>query len=155
MISSAAYHNLRKSGMLPLPSERTLCDYSNVVQGEDGFKMEVLQQLYDEARMGLNNIPAHRQFMGIVVDEIYIKSDLVYDRHSSKTNRFCQPWYCKQTIGCTGGVICSCHCYPFPYCHGEENFSVELPLGQFSNCRNHVGQPLQHTMASCGALRKI
>ena len=39
--------------------------------------MGVVRQLYDEARMGLDEIPAHRQFVGII--EIYIKSDLVYD----------------------------------------------------------------------------
>ena len=33
MTSTAAYHNLRTSGMLVLPSERTLRDYYNVVKG--------------------------------------------------------------------------------------------------------------------------
>ena len=88
MISSAAYHNLCTSGMLLLPSERTLRDYSNVVKSGDGFKMEVLEQLYNEARMGQDEIPAHRQFVGIAVDEIYIKSDLVYDRHSARVIGF-------------------------------------------------------------------
>lgn len=74
MISSAAYHNLRTSGMLILPSERTLRDYSNVVKSGEGYQMGVLHQLYDEARMGLDEIPVHRQFVGIAVDEIYIKS---------------------------------------------------------------------------------
>ena len=46
--------------------------------------MEVLKQLYNEARMGQDEIPAHRQIVGIAVDEIYIKSDLVYDRHSAR-----------------------------------------------------------------------
>ena len=38
--------------------------------------------------MGLDKIPVHRQFVGIAVDEIYIKSDLVYDRHSSRVIGF-------------------------------------------------------------------
>ena len=74
--------------MLLLPSERTLRDYSNVVKSGDGFKMEVLEQLYNEARMGKDEIPGHRQFVGIAVDEIYIKSDLVYDRHSARVIEF-------------------------------------------------------------------
>ena len=74
--------------MLLLPSERTLRDYSNVVKSGDGFKMEVLEQLYNEARMGQDEIPGHRQFVGIAVDEIYIKSDLVYDRHSARVIGF-------------------------------------------------------------------
>ena len=88
MMSSAAYHNLRTSGMLQLPSERTLRDYSNVIKSGDGFHMDVLKQLYDEARMGSDEIPAHKQFIGIAFDEIYIKSDLVYDRHSGKVIGF-------------------------------------------------------------------
>ena len=38
--------------------------------------------------MGLDEIPVHRQFVGIAVDEIYIKSDLVYDCHSSRVIGF-------------------------------------------------------------------
>ena len=88
MISSAAYNNLRTSGMFILPSERTLRDYSNVVKSGEGYQMGVLRQLHDEARMGLDEIPAHRQFVGIVVVELYIKSDLVYDRYSSRVIGF-------------------------------------------------------------------
>ena len=84
MISSAAYHNLRTSGMLVLPSERTLHDYSNVVKGANGFKKESLEQLYKEVCGGLDEIPFYRQFVGILFDEVYIKSDLVYDRFSSQ-----------------------------------------------------------------------
>ena len=87
-IPSAAYHNLCTSGMLLLRSERALHNYSNVVKSGDGFKMEVLEQLYNEARMGQIEIPAHRQFVGIAVDEIYVKSDLVYDRHSARVIEF-------------------------------------------------------------------
>ena len=68
--------------MLLLPSEQNLRDYSNVVKSGEGFKMEVLEQLYNKARMGQDEIPAHRQIVGIAVDEIYIKPDLVYDSHS-------------------------------------------------------------------------
>ena len=81
---STAYHNLCTSGMLLLPSEQNLRDYSNVVKSGDGFKMEVQDQLYNKARMGQDEIPAHRQIVGIAVDEIYIKSDLVYDSHSAR-----------------------------------------------------------------------
>ena len=84
MISSAAYHNLRTSGMLVLPSERTLRDYSNVVKGGNGFQMGILEQLYREACDHQDEIPFYRQFVGVVFDEVYIKSDLVFDRFSSQ-----------------------------------------------------------------------
>ena len=46
--------------------------------------MDVLQQLYDEARMEQDDIPCQRKFVGIAFDEIYIKSDLVYDKNTSR-----------------------------------------------------------------------
>ena len=52
LISSAAYHNLQASGMLVLPSEQMLWDYSNVVKARKGFTLAVIQQLFDEARQG-------------------------------------------------------------------------------------------------------
>ena len=59
MISSAAYHNLRTSGILILPSERTLRDYFSVVKSGQGYQMRVLHQLFDEARMGLDELPVY------------------------------------------------------------------------------------------------
>ena len=61
MMSSAAYHNLRTSRMLVLPSERTLRDYSNVVKSGDGFSIDVILQLFEDARQGQDTIPYHRR----------------------------------------------------------------------------------------------
>lgn len=63
LISSAAYHNLQASGMLVLPSDRTLRDYSNVVKSAEGFSLAVIQQLHDEARQGQDSIPYHRRYV--------------------------------------------------------------------------------------------
>lgn len=65
MTSTAAYPNLRTSGMLVLPSERTLWDYLNVVKGGEGFNLAVIQQLFDETRNGHNSIPYHRWYVYI------------------------------------------------------------------------------------------
>ena len=62
MTSTGAYHNLRTSGMLVLPSERTLRDYSNIVKGGEGFNLAVIQQLFDEARSGHISISYHRRY---------------------------------------------------------------------------------------------
>ena len=61
MMSSAAYRNLRTSGMLVLPSERSLRDYSNVIKSGDGFSIAVIGQLFEEARKGQDRIPYHRR----------------------------------------------------------------------------------------------
>ena len=47
LMSSAAYHNLQASGMLVMPSERTLRDYANVVKAGEGFSLAVIQQLFN------------------------------------------------------------------------------------------------------------
>ena len=60
MMSSAAYDNLRTSGMLVLPSQRTLRDYANVVKAAESFCTEVIHQLFNEARQGQDDIPYHR-----------------------------------------------------------------------------------------------
>ena len=51
---------MRTSGMLVLPSERTLRDYANAIKGGEGFSIDVIKQLIDEARKGQNVIPYHR-----------------------------------------------------------------------------------------------
>ena len=61
MLSTAAYHNMRTTGMLVLPSEKTLSDYSNAIKGGEGFNMEVLRMLFNEASLGQDAIPYHRQ----------------------------------------------------------------------------------------------
>jgi len=61
MMSNSAYHSMRTSGMLVLPSERTLRDYANAIKGGEGFSIDVIHQLFDEARNGQNEIPYHRR----------------------------------------------------------------------------------------------
>ena len=51
LLSTAAYHTLRTSGVLTLPSERTLRDYSNVIEGKAGFQGEVTQELVSEIKL--------------------------------------------------------------------------------------------------------
>ena len=47
--STSAYHALRSTGVLTLPSERTLFDYSHWIKGEVGFQPKVNDQLLEEA----------------------------------------------------------------------------------------------------------
>ena len=46
--STSAYHALRSTGVLTLPSERTLFDYSHYVRGEIGFQAKMNDQLLEE-----------------------------------------------------------------------------------------------------------
>jgi len=74
---SKAYELLRSSGCIKLPSQRTLRDYTHYIKSQVGFCNEVDKALVDAA--DLSN--PHNKYVVLVMDEIYIKSDLVYDKH--------------------------------------------------------------------------
>ena len=61
MMSSSAYHALRSSGCLELPSERTLRDFTGAIKTKEGFTHEVLEQLYTEVSGGTDSIQDHKQ----------------------------------------------------------------------------------------------
>ena len=50
-LSSSAYHSLRTSGFMKLPSERTLRDYTHFIKSKVGFYSDLDQQLADEAQL--------------------------------------------------------------------------------------------------------
>ena len=53
LLSSSAYHAMRTSGCLKLPSERTLRDYVHYFSNRPSFQKEVHQQLLKEAKLNL------------------------------------------------------------------------------------------------------
>ena len=80
--SSKAYDTLRDSGCISLPSQRTLRDYSNAVKAGAGFSAEVDQQLIEASR--LLTSPSYCCYVALLIDEMHIKEDLVYNKHSGK-----------------------------------------------------------------------
>ena len=64
---------MRTSGFLRLPSERTLRDYTHYFKSQPGFLPDLNKQLKKEA--GIDSLP-------LLIDEMKIKEDLVYDKHS-------------------------------------------------------------------------
>ena len=77
--SSKAYEALRQSGCISLPSQRTLRDYSHSVKAMPGFSNEVDDQLKAAAKP--LTLKEWEKLVVLLVDEIYIKEDLVYDKH--------------------------------------------------------------------------
>ena len=82
LMSSSAYSALRTSGVLTLPSQRTLRDYTHFIKPEVGFSDEVDIQLLNEARLesGRNG----ERYVCLIFDEVKLKEDLVYDKHSGE-----------------------------------------------------------------------
>ena len=78
--SPAAYNELRNSGILILPSQRTLRDYKNAIKPKQGFNPEVIEEL-KEATHKLFDI---QRYVCMTFDEMKIQAGLVFDKHSGE-----------------------------------------------------------------------
>lgn len=76
--SSGAYEHLYNSGCISLPSQRTLRDYTHYVNSTVGFSTDL--QLASVAK--LNSCREFEKCVVMLMDEMYIKEELVYDKHS-------------------------------------------------------------------------
>lgn len=86
-LSSSAYETLRKTGVLSLPSQRTLQDYTYYTEAPPGFSLGVDQQLMDAAN--INSCPEREKQVILLLDEMHIKENLVYDKHTGTLRTMC------------------------------------------------------------------
>lgn len=80
--STKAYEGVRS--YLSLPSNRTLFDYSHYTEHKLGVNPKVIEQLMNTARKMDCYKTEHRSFVGLIHDEIKIKSDLVYNKSTGE-----------------------------------------------------------------------
>ena len=78
--SSSAYETLRDSGLIVLPSQRTLRDYTHHISARIGFSHEIDQQLMNAAN--IHSCEEWQKCVALIFDEMHIREDLVYDKHS-------------------------------------------------------------------------
>ncbi len=76
---------LRDSGCIQLPSQCTLRDYSNCVQARAGFSVEVDRQLFQAANLA----SCQESERLLLLDEMYIREDLVYNKYTGRLIGFC------------------------------------------------------------------
>ena len=76
--SPAVYEEIRDSGILKLPSMRTLRDYRNFIQPKTGFNPAVVEELIKET----TDFSGSKRFITLSFDELKIQADLVYNRHT-------------------------------------------------------------------------
>lgn len=76
-LSGKSYELLRSSGCIKLPSQSTLRDYTHCIPSGIGFSVEVDQNLVDVAFLS-NEL---NKYVFLIMDEVHIKRDLVYDKH--------------------------------------------------------------------------
>jgi hypothetical protein len=78
--SPSAYRELASSGVLVLPSERTLRDYRNFFKPKPGFNEEKVTQLQDQT----SQLFDVQRYVVLSFDEMKIQSNLVFDKHSNE-----------------------------------------------------------------------
>ncbi len=78
--SSGAYETLRSSGVIALPSQRSLRDYTHHFQSKCGFSEEVDQQLV--AHPDVRGAEHWTRYVILFLDEMHIREDLVYNKHT-------------------------------------------------------------------------
>ena len=71
---------LRESGCIKLPTQRTLRDYTYHVKASIGFSSEVDQMLINETQQDNER----DKNVIVLVDEMHIREDLVFDKHTGK-----------------------------------------------------------------------
>ena len=73
LVSSAAYHTLRSSGFVQLPSERMLRNYTHYFSSQPGYQVDFNQQLQKEAN--IESLPESCRYVALLLDEMKIKED--------------------------------------------------------------------------------
>jgi len=76
LTSGGGYTTLRESGLLKLPSERTLRDYTHYIPPCTGFQEGVAEQLREYAK--IDQLEEWQKFIVVTFDEMKIKQGLVY-----------------------------------------------------------------------------
>ena len=85
--SRSAYDTLRNTGVIKLPSESTLRDYTNVFHPKAGFNACIL----DEVKSACKDLGPHQRFVVLLHDEMTLKNDLVFDRVSGEIVGYVRP----------------------------------------------------------------
>ena len=80
LLSAASYHAMSSAGFIRLPSERTLRDYMHYFNSKTGFQQEVNKKLRKKSK--LSELSESRKYCGLVLDEIKVKENLVYDKYT-------------------------------------------------------------------------
>lgn len=77
-LSTSAYKAVCLSGTINLPSERTLTDYSHWAAPHSGVQLEFIE----EFRTLLVDVPCGQHHCALSMDEMKIKSGLVFNKHN-------------------------------------------------------------------------
>ena len=80
--SQKAYGTLRESKCITLPSQRTLRDYTHHIETKPGFSTKVDTEICRAAK--IEQCIEREKFVILLLDEIHVKEDLMYNKHTGK-----------------------------------------------------------------------
>ena len=84
-LSGTAYRAVRQSGMINLPSERTLSDYTHWATPHSGVQLEFIEQFQCLLQ---EEVPCGQCQCALSMDEMKLKSGLVYNKHTGALSGF-------------------------------------------------------------------
>jgi hypothetical protein len=87
--SAAAYDGMRS--YISLPSERTLYDYLHYMEGGLTVRPTVVEQLIQQAKKLGCFDEEHKSFVGVLHDEIKVKSDLIFNKNTCELLEYVNP----------------------------------------------------------------
>ena len=80
-VCGSGFEVLREAGVIKLPCQRTLRDNTYFT---NGFSDDVDKQLMESAM--ITKCEEREKYVAILMDEMHIKEDLVYDKHTGIEN---------------------------------------------------------------------
>ncbi len=87
-MSTSAYRAVHQSGIINLPSERTLSDYTHWASAHSGVQVEFIEHFTLESDV---SSPAQRQ-CALSMDEMKIKSRLVFSKRTGSFVDLAEKW---------------------------------------------------------------
>ena len=78
-MSIYAYRPVCQSGIISLPSQRTPTDYTHWISPQSGLQVEYVEKLYS---MLAKALPSPQHQCALYVDDMKIKSGLVFSKHT-------------------------------------------------------------------------
>ena len=81
-LSQKAHDTLKQTKCIFLPSKRTLRDFTHCIKPNFGFSNEVDLQLVRTSN--INGCDERDKQVLLLIDEMHVKEDLVYDKHTGK-----------------------------------------------------------------------
>ena len=78
-LSNSAYRAMRESGIIHLPSERTLSNYTHWASPHSGVQLEFIELFKS---MVSEDLPHGQYHCALSMDEMKLKSGLVFNKHT-------------------------------------------------------------------------